>query len=658
MYDLVYDIESYPNLFLLGVKNTANGKKRYFECSERRNDFPALCHFIESAGKARCRMIGFRNWFYDYPLLHFLIENNESAELKSGQGVANAAFEKTTEIIEEGSFDNQWEHCLYENRHLVKQIDLFRVHHFDNVAKATSLKMLEFNMRSDSIQELPYPPGTWLTHDQMDHVIRYNGHDLDQTHKFLNESAREIKFREELSVKYGRDFINHNDTKIGKEHFLHELRKTGIKTHYFDEKRKRQPIQTRRASIKPDEIIFPFIEFERPEFNAVLDWLRRQTITNTKGAFTRLDPDGLGDLANYCDLKKEVGMIKNLNCVVDGFKVVFGTGGIHGSIEPNIASQSNSTMIKDLDVTSYYPSIAIEHGLFPEHLTRAFVGIYAGLKLDRVHFVKGTPENKMLKLALNGVFGDTNNRYSPFFDPKYTMAITINGQLMLCMLAEKLMAVDGLELLQMNTDGLTVKMNVWDEDRVQKICDEWSALTRMDLEEALYSDMFIRDVNNYIGLYTDGEVKRKGAFEYELEWHKNHSCLVVQRAVEAYLIKGVPVERFIKNHDDVFDFMLRTKIPRTSKLTIEYGENGLMPDEELQRVTRYFVSNKGGTLIKTMPPLPKKPEKWRRISVQKGWLVTPMNEMGPVEDLNFDYYIEQANKLISPLMKGARESLY
>ena len=48
------------------------------------------------------------------------------------------------------------------------QIDLFKIHHFDNKAKSTSLKMLEFNMKSHNIEDLPFPVGHALTEAEMD----------------------------------------------------------------------------------------------------------------------------------------------------------------------------------------------------------------------------------------------------------------------------------------------------------------------------------------------------------------------------------------------------------------------------------------------------------------------------------------------------------
>jgi hypothetical protein len=250
-------------------------------------------------------------------------------------------------------------------------------------------------------------------------------------------------------------------------------------------------------------VIFPYIEFERPEFNAVLAWLKRQEIKETKGVFTEIED--LGSLEPFCNPKKVKGKIKNLNCIIDGFQFNFGTGGIHGSIDPTVIMECETYAILDYDVTSLYPAIAIVNDVFPEHLTHKFCSIYASLKDQRMSYKKGTPENAMLKLALNGVYGDSNNRYSPFYDPQYTMTITINGQLMLCMLAEQLMKIEGLKMLQINTDGLTIKVPRNRLDEVDHVNKTWNELTNLDLERADYSKIFIRDCNNYIAVYKDDQ---------------------------------------------------------------------------------------------------------------------------------------------------------
>lgn len=648
MRDLIHDAETYINLFSVVFLNTNTGAIRIFEMSPWKNDWAEFQHFVKNCSNGFVRWVGFNNYAFDYPVIHFMLQNFRGSNT-DGMKLALAAHQKGNRLIK-CSKEEKFAQIIWDNNQLVPQLDLYKIHHFDNMARATSLKVLEFNMRSNRIQDLPYDPHIPLTEQQKNEVIEYNIHDVNETFKFYKESKDMIAFREELSKKYDKNFINHNDTKIGKDYFIMELEKIGISCYKFDDDG-RKPVQTKREIIKLRDVIFPYIEFDRPEFNAVLDWIRKQEITETKGVFTELVECDDFIKANS-NLKKVKKKVKNLNCVVDGFQFDFGTGGIHGSVPPTIIEEDEDNVILDYDVTSLYPSIGIVNELYPQHLTRRFCAIYGRLKDDRMSYPKGTPENAMLKLALNGVYGDSNNPYSPFYDPQYTMAITINGQLMLCMLVERYMAIEGVKLIQINTDGATIRCPKSKVDEIEDINKEWSKLTKLDLERADYKRMFIRDVNNYVGEYTDGKLKRKGAYEYDIGWHQNHSALVVKKAVEAHLIRGENVRDFIAKHDDIFDFMLRTKVPRTSRLE----SDGV----KIQNVTRYYISTDGGEFVKIMPPLPKQvkedpnaPE--RRFKVDAGFLATPVNNMvddKKPDNINYDWYVAEANKLIDPLYQG------
>ena len=268
----------------------------------------------------------------------------------------------------------------------------------------------------------------------------------------------------------------------------------------------------------------------------------------------------------------------------------------------------------------------------------------------RQTYKKGTAENAMLKLALNGVYGDSNNRYGPFYDPQYTMSITVNGQLMLCMLAEWLTTSGAdLRIIQINTDGLTVKVRKDQIEWMKQVCAAWEKHTGLELESVRYSAMFIRDVNNYIAVKAkDGSVKRKGAYCYEtffdagvsaeLGWHKNHSALVVKRAAEAKMLHGTPVATFIRQHRNPFDFMLSVKVPRNMRLT--WG------GDRIQNTSRYYVSTDGKPLVKIMPPLKGKTEE-RHGSVEAGWNVSIVNDAALFNwhNVNWLYYINEAEKL-------------
>ena len=141
------------------------------------------------------------------------------------------------------------------------------------------------------------------------------------------------------------------------------------------------------------------------------------------------------------------------------------------------------------------------------------------------------------------------------------MKTTVNGQLLLCMLSERFMEeIPDCKMIQINTDGMTVKIHKQFREQLFSICKRWENLTGLELESVMYSKMIIKDVNNYIAVKTDGGVKRKGAaFIYkvvpgELELHKNFSMLIVPKALEAYFVNNIPVEEFIRNHTELYDF--------------------------------------------------------------------------------------------------------
>lgn len=612
----VHDIENYPNVFLFGAIHALTETPYIFEISHRRDDRQAFYLFTEYLREHRAEEVGYNNLGYDYPVQHSILNNI--------MYITNADIYKKGDSIINAGDENRFTHMVWEKDWIVPQLDLYKIHHFDNQAKRTSLKTLEFNMRMENIEDLPFTSGTYLTDSQIDTLRQYLIHDLKATLMFYKHSKKLIDFRRELSAKYGRNFMNHNDTKIGKDYFIMELEKSGIQCF---EPGSRKPRQTHRPSIALNSVIFPYVHFEQPEFNRVLNWLRQQVITETKGVFTDLSAD------------------------INGFSFDFGTGGIHGSIESQTIRSTENYVIIDLDVASFYPNLAISNELFPAHLGKQFCTIYKNVYDMRSSYPKGTPENAMLKLALNGVYGDSNNVYSPFYDPAYTMAITINGQLLLCMLAEELLKIPGLSMIQANTDGLTVYVPRVFTGQVEQVRHAWEKLTRLQLEEAIYDVMFIRDVNNYIAVYEGGKkVKRKGAYchSVDLGWHQNHSMQVVAKAAEAALVHNKDIRDFITSHEDIHDFMLVTKVPRNSKL--------LWGDKQVQNITRYYVSTDGAPLTKVMPPLakslklnPDAPE--RRMSVCKGWLTTECNDMKRFNraTLNYDFYIKEAEKLVAPL---------
>jgi hypothetical protein len=610
MRDYIYDIETFPNVFTLAVEHADAPIKWSFEISDWRNDSREIVAFLQYLKDTNARMVGFNNLGFDYPVLHTLI--------RMGHSDANTLYQKAMSIIHSQDDDNRWAHTVNPSDRFVEQIDLFKIHHFDNKARATSLKVLEFNMRSDNIEDLPFPVGTVLTQHQVPVLKNYNAHDVGETKAFYHHTLEMIRFREELTRKYSRDFMNHNDTKIGKDYFIMKLEEAGVSCYDFGPSG-RTPRQTKRPVIHLKDAILPWIQFEQPEFTRVLNWLKAQSIIETKGVFN------------------------DLTATINGFTFVFGLGGIHGSVESEVIESDGEHIIVDLDVTSYYPNLAITNGFHPAHLGKEFVSIYKHLFEQRKQYPKKSAESAMLKLALNGVYGDSNNRFSVFYDPLYTMTITLNGQLLLCLLAEGLMLIPGLRLIQVNTDGLTVRVPRQHKMLVDLARAAWQERTGLNLEEAVYKRMSIRDVNSYLAEYEDGTVKRKGAYEYNVGWHQNAGGLVIPKVAEKVLVEGAPIRQTVEQWPEIMDFMLRAKVPRSSHFAIE--RDGVT--SQLQNTTRYYIAKDGGRLFKWMPPLAKNPGQWRKIGVESGWGVQVCNDIKDAGKLpvDFDYYIQEVEKL-------------
>ncbi|MCP4984687.1 MAG: hypothetical protein GY928_01100 [Colwellia sp.] len=727
--DYIYDIECLPNFFSIVIKRQEDYATWRFIVAPWLNEGVELNLMLNRIKLSGGRMVGFNNLGYDYPMLHLIMQH-------SGRVNNIVLYNKSISIINADWNDRS--HRIWDSETLIPQLDLRAMHHMDSREKSISLKLLEFNMRMDSIEELELDFNEPIKREDEATVLDYNDHDVDASILLYNYSKKEIAFRDELSAKHNKSFTNFNDTKIGQEIFVMQLAKHGIRATKWN--------QTIRDEINVGEILLPYIQFETSQFNEVLRFFKGTIIDpyEIKGFFGSRDKskskcrakinnelarvmlntdvtvnyhDGSKSTYKDIDQTKSIDFIRptNIHCIVNGFRFDFGAGGIHGSLHNTLVTPCRGETLRDVDVASYYPNIAIQNKLYPLHLSEKFCTIYKELYELRKSYPKKSSESGMIKLALNGVYGKSNDIHSPFYDPQYTMAITINGQLLLCMLAEQLMKIQGLKMVQINTDGLTYLCPNDQLEHANKINEGWESLTKLELEHVDYSKMAVQNVNNYLAVtkpylkdskLTPPKVKRIGSYAHErasenpgtreLPWHKDHSAVVVAKAAEAALVRGENIESFIRKHIkiDPMDFMLRTKVNRNDKLVLEtpmmWGKDVVSTKVGVtQRVSRYFVSNRGGYLIKISEPTALQCSTWltkphwrhkvtgdhkmsirapsgmwvqfdpptdkpplRRTGISAGFKVTICNQIVDLDlsDINIDYYVKQTRKIVDPLI--------
>jgi len=584
-----YDIETFPNCFTFSMEMLNSDLKASWEISPYRNDKKELLTFLAWSAQQQAPMIGFNNINFDYPVVHLLWSCPHVKE--------EELYSKAMEII---NCKDRFSHLIWASDRFAPQIDLFKLHHFDNKAKSTGLKALEINMRSDRVVDMPVKNGSILTEKEIsEYLIPYNAHDVSETKRFAEYSRDAIAYRVGLIEQFGLDVLNWNDTKIGEQTVVQRL---GDEKCYDRSSGKRKMRQTHRSFLNLKDLMFPYIRFENPEFHRVFAYLCSQTLKSD-------EIDRFGDELPKIKTKD---VFTDLTARVGGIDFFYGVGGIHGSVEKKRIESSDEWMIQDIDVAALYPSIAIVNKLAPEHLGADFVQVYSELPKERKKWQKEKgkkcTEANTLKLASNGVYGKSNSVYSPFYDPKFTLTITLNGQMLLSMLIEKLVKVPTLKIIQANTDGITYLIKKEHQSDAEQVCRNWETLTGLVLESTSYKRMWIRDVNNYIAENQDGSLKLKGNYwtpdgsnyhksiseAQPVSWHKNFSNVISVKAAVAFMVHGVNIEHFIKCCTNPFDFLVSVKIKRSDKLF--WGE------QEIQRNSRFYVSQGGQPLKKEMPP--------------------------------------------------------
>lgn len=649
----VYDIEIYPNIFLLVFYNKETKEKLIFEISDRKDDEERLRTFLKT--KPSC--IGFNNINYDYPVIH------RGVLLNPNKINPEEIFKISSDVI------NSEYSSIWDNKILVPQLDLFKIWHYDNKNKSTSLKWLEFAMRSHDVRDLPYPVGSYLTHDEMDNLISYCIHDVMETYKFYTKSLKHIEIRKFYSRYEGINLMNASEIKISKEIFSKHLAKEMGKT-INEVKQLRTHVHS--ANIK--DVIFDYIKFEDP--------INIQTLERFKQSI-------------YSPYNKIEFSVPYKNVIRE-----YAEGGLHSFGKAGIYESDDEHILLDLDFASFYPHISFMNNLHPKHIPgEIFNKIYKGFYIERKNYPKSDPRNYVLKIILNGSYGLSKDMFSFLYDPKWQLAITINGQLLLTMLTEKVVSKckHNIDIIFENTDGMMCRIHKNDYDNVMTACKEMEDICKIPLEAQICKRIIIRDVNNYINQIDDTNIKFKGAFEIDRDFHKNHSKRVVPIALANYFLYGVCVEDTILHHLDnvgdtiipkdkdslyqnygIYDFCHGSKMKGKEDTLYSREIKGLeIIDTELARMNRYYVSNEGVELIKKLPPLEKNKlthtdkEKLKNPSqlnifdiIEDTALIDPNDREHNIEagykcilfnkykesndyNINYDYYINECNKIIN-----------
>ena len=646
----VMDYETLSNCFI-GVFESIKGEEQeIFVIHESRNDLQEFLNFLDTNIVQDEWHVSFNGLGFDSQITEYILRNQDQLLEMKADEVANFIYSKAQLVINK---QNDGEFLEFSPKDLqIRQVDVFKLNHWDNPAKRSSLKWIQFSMDWKNIMDMPIHHSSHIKKEQIPSIITYCINDVKSTKAIMYLSKSQIDLRRNLTEEYGIDLYSASEPRISKELFLHFLsEQTYIKKWDL------RKMRTHRPGINVKDIILPNVSFKTATFQNLLNKFNEVVIYpgETKGGF-------------------------KYSVKYKGVKTDYGLGGIHGARSSRVYKSDDEMVIMSSDVISYYPNLAIRNKWAPAHLPqKEFCDLYEWFFDERKKIPKSDPRNYVYKIILNSTYGLSNDANSFLYDPEFTMKITINGQLLLSMLYEMICEeIPGAMPLMQNTDGVETLIPREYVDKYMEIWERWEKLTDLQLEHDTYSKIILGDVNNYIavsefkevskevydklqekvpyhsfkiedGKYYYAAAKCKGRFEHaNLALHKNKSFLIIPKAINAYFIDGISPEEFLKNNQDIFDYCGGVKIKGDWKFIEHEISNGEFTKKPLQHTIRYFISNNGSKIIKTN--LYDK----REIQVESGkWMQTVFIDYKKKEfadyNINVNFYLEKIRKEIENL---------
>lgn len=398
-----------------------------------------------------------------------------------------------------------------------------------------------------TMRDLPYDPGTCLTANQIANVAEYCENDLGQLEALYDAIAPQLKLREALGARYGLDLRSKSDAQVA-EAVL----------------KRRCEMATGRRIYKP-EIDYNYkFRFDVPAFISYQLPQLQRALEIVRGAVFGVNFNG------NVDMPPE---LEGLTISIGKSVYKMGIGGLHSQEKGLVLRSDETRVIRMPDVASYYPSLILNSGAWPEAMGETFLKEYGGIKEERIegkHLAKklkgegrsDSPEYEEAstldsggKIMLNGTFGKTLSGYSVLFAPKMGIQTTVSGQLSILMLIEW-MEYYGISVMSANTDGIVIDCPRHLVATSDAIIAEWEKRTGLTMETEDYVALYARDVNNYVAIKTPEDIKRKGEYaKASLIMKKAPDVEICADAAVEFMANGTPLIYTISACRDITKFV-------------------------------------------------------------------------------------------------------
>lgn len=504
---------------------------------------------------SRYRVITFNGASYDLPMIE-----------RALQGATCADMRQFNDYIILGK-NRVWHRLDW-----VDHIDMFEV-----APGQGSLKMYGGKMHSRKLQDLPYAHDASIDWPQRLFLREYCSNDLRTTRDLFETFPAQIELREEMGREYGLDLRSKSDAQIA-ESVMKSLLPFKPERPYF--------APGTQFHYRPPA----WLKFQTPAMQRVFERVCSSPFyITTTGTVTVAYDNHLVDWGNdavrldvHGNWVKRPDGWKHESVRIGQTYYALGIGGLH-SMESNVVHRGT---LRDIDVKGYYPALIRVMQIYPPQIGPVFQEYYCKW-IDERNAAKASGDKKRAnsrKTLNNGTFGKLGSTWSIFYAPAELIQVTVTGQLALLMQIE-MMESCGVRVVSANTDGIVTLCENGNEPVRDQVVTWWEGATGFETETTDYRLLHSRDVNSYIAIKTDGEVKLKGAYappEPGASGWPNPTGQISVTAAVAWLRDGIPIETTVRQCTDIRQFVHVRQVKGGGS----YCPNGTLPRTTTQRAMR------------------------------------------------------------------------
>ena len=646
-------------------------KKRFVLYEDDDTDLFSLLYWLQQ----KADYFGYNNRKYDRLMLSALLMYYNQFDKPSK--LITFLYETSQRVIRSSNNDTLWTDnftsLILRNNVAFRDLDLFQIFRLDHYHK--SLKQTSINIKWYNLKEYTMPPigdldrhyyherlpeakgmtdrelnihyrnvfERFIPREYLQEMADYNDNDVYIVAELIRMNQEEVLLRYRISEEYNVDVFSASRSTIADKVIVKLYSKfTGLYPKVFID------TKTIRRKIVVSEILSDKIAFSTPELNDILSDIRSLTLRGEKGEFDR-------------------------EFTFMGTSYTIATGGLHSNEIPAVYVEDSDNIIVDRDVASYYPNMIRSLKVCQKHLIpKAWFRIADTIvdeRLEHKHLAKDKSLDSIerdkhataaacLKIVANaGIFGKMGSEKSFLCDKKAMYQVTINGQLFLLMLIEKL-ELAGIHVISANTDGIVTIVPRELEQTADDICHWWEKHLGLELEFTYYTKYVTEGVNSYLTVKRGGSSKFKGRMNPKMfleDLSKGYNSPIVAKCVTEYFINGTPVMETLRNAKSILDFCRTQNVNHKYRLEFTHVVDGKIVTDIVQRNTRFYISSTGGTLMKveSMGWNEHNEEQVKKSSLCAGQRVSICNTVDDTDiselNVNYLYYYNEAMAIIEPI---------